>query len=97
MHGGPVAGGVGRHISVFALPAYLVFSGGSRHIPASFFGLSVEYNELRTYERSGRAFDRVISLIRPRDGAPMLLRIGGKSADHVWWKSATEQPPKWVT
>lgn len=94
---GPVAGGVGRRISVSALPAYLVFSGGSRHIPASFFGLSIEYNELRDYERSGRAFDRVISLIRPRDGAPMLLRIGGKSADHVWWKSATEQPPKWVT
>jgi hypothetical protein len=67
------------------------------YIPVSFFGLSVEYNELRTYERSGRAFDRVISLIRPRDGAPMLLRIGGKSADHVWWKSATEPPPKWVT
>jgi hypothetical protein len=80
-----------------ALPAYLTLTGGGRPVPASFFGLSVEYKELRTYIRSGALFDRVISLIRPRDGSPLLLRIGGKSADHVWWETANGRPPKWVT
>ena len=42
-------------------------------------------------------FDRAIALIRPRDGQPMMLRIGGKSADHVWWQTATSRPPQWVT
>src|SRR5205814_540390 len=45
----------------------------------------------------GPLFDRVISLVRPRDGGPMLMRIGGKSADHVWWDSTTERPPMWVS
>ena len=93
----PGEGTTGRDTALPALPAYLTFTAGSRHIPPSFFGLSVEYNELGAYEQSGSVFDRAISLIRPRDGGPMLLRIGGKSADHVWWKAATERPPKWVT
>jgi hypothetical protein len=79
------------------LRAYLTLTGGGDPIPAAFFGLSVEYKELRTYVRSGTLFDRVISLIRPRDGSPLLLRIGGKSADHVWWQTANGRPPKWVT
>jgi hypothetical protein len=80
-----------------ALAAYLQFTGGGRRIPRSFFGLSVEYKELHAYLQSGPLFDRVISLVRPRDGGPMLMRIGGKSADHVWWDSATERPPMWVS
>ena len=80
-----------------ALPAYLMFTGGGRVIPTGFFGMSVEYKELRVYERASALFDRVIGLIRPRDGGPMLLRVGGKSADHVWWKTATGRPPPWVT
>jgi len=79
-----------------SLPAYLTLTGAGRSIPPSFLGLSIEYKELRTYIRSGAAFDRAISLIGPHH-APMLLRIGGKSADHVWWESATQTPPQWVT
>ena len=78
------------------LPAYLTLTGASQPIPLSFLGLSIEYKELRAYIRSGAAFDRLISLIGSHNG-PMLLRIGGKSADHVWWKSASGKPPQWVT
>ena len=79
-----------------ALPTQITFGGGSRRIPTSFFGLSVEYKELRTYVNSGSLFRRMLSIVRPRDGRPMVLRIGGKSADHVWWDT-TEKPPQWVT
>jgi hypothetical protein len=78
------------------LPAQIAFGSGSRRIPTSFFGLSLEYKELRTYVKSGALFRRMLSIVRPRDGGPMLLRIGGKSADHVWW-GTTEKPPQWVT
>jgi hypothetical protein len=94
---GADAGGAAAHGSLPPLDASLTFVGGGHPIPTSFYGLSVEYNELRAFEQAGPIFDRVISMIRPRDGAPMLLRIGGKSADHVWWKTATEPPPRWVT
>jgi hypothetical protein len=78
------------------LPAQITFTGASRRIPTSFFGLSVEYKELRTYIDSGALFRRMLSLVRPRDGSPLLVRIGGKSADHVWW-GTSEKTPKWVT
>lgn len=101
---GPAAGDAGQAATVptagdagAPLPASLTFTGGSQRIPQSFFGLSIEYKELYTYESAGSAFERAISLVRPRDGEPMLLRIGGKSADHVWWQSAKESPPQWVT
>ena len=79
-----------------ALPAQIAVGGGSRRIPTSFFGLSLEYKELHTYVKSGALFRRMLSIVRPRDGSPMVLRIGGKSADHVWW-GTTEKPPQWVT
>jgi hypothetical protein len=79
-----------------ALPAQIGFGGGSRRIPSSFFGLSLEYKELRTYLKSGVLFRRMLSIVRPRDGSPMLVRIGGKSADHVWWDTK-DRPPQWVT
>jgi hypothetical protein len=68
-----------------ALPATVSWGGLAHRIPRGFFGLSIEYNELKTYEASGVLFQRVISMLRPRDGGPLLLRIGGKSADHMLW------------
>ncbi len=78
------------------LPAQITFGSGSRRIPTSFFGLSLEYKELHTYLNSGVLFRRMLSIVRPRDGSSMLLRIGGKSADHVWWDT-DDRPPQWVT
>jgi hypothetical protein len=80
-----------------ALAAQLTLTAGSRSIPPSFLGLSVEYNELLAYEREGSLFDRVISQIKPEDGTRMMIRIGGKSADHVYWQTANGDPPPWVT
>ena len=69
-----------------ASSASVAFAAGGRRIPAGFFGLAMEYNELPVYEKAGVLFRRVASIIRPRDGGPMTLRVGGKSADHTLWQ-----------
>jgi hypothetical protein len=79
-----------------ALPATLSLQSASVPIPRSFFGLSVEYNELPTYEAEGATFDRLISLIHPEDGSHMLIRLGGKSADHFWWNATANPLPRGV-
>lgn len=70
--------------------------GEARSIPRSFFGLSVEANELPTMESAGSVFRRFISLVRPRDGSTMMLRIGGKSTDDAFWKVTPISQPRWV-
>jgi hypothetical protein len=72
-------------------------SGGGRRIPNSFFGISIEYKELSQYEAEGTLFNRAMSLIRPEDGSRLGLRVGGKSADHVYWQAAGAKPPQWVS
>ena len=79
------------------LPAQFTVIGEQRLIPPSFFGVSVEYNELGTYEREGRLFDRVLSLIRPPDAGPLMLRVGGRSADHVYWQATHAARPQYVS
>jgi hypothetical protein len=91
--------GVAAHPIASRASAVLTFSlgGGGRRIPNSFFGVSIEYKELARYEAEGPLFDRAIALIRPEDGSRMLLRVGGKSADHVYWHAAKATPPQWVS
>lgn len=87
-----VSGARGTQATSRDLPpgsAWLQFGHGGHRIPRGFFGLSIEYNELQAYERAGAPFANVISMLRPRDGGPILLRIGGKSADHALWEPNT--------
>jgi hypothetical protein len=83
----------------------VTLTGQGRPIPRSFFGLSIEYTELADYERLGPSFDNVVSLLRPGDGSPLLLRLGGRSADQVVWVPSPAPPtrfahgtvPRWVS
>jgi len=75
-----------------AIGAMVTFGGRGRPVPPAFFGLSMEYNELPTFEHQGAVFDRVLSMIRPRDGGPMILKLGGKSADHALWEPKPAPP-----
>jgi hypothetical protein len=79
-----------------ALPVQIRLTGQSKSIPQSFFGLSVEVNELSTYAQEGAVFDRALSLVRPASGDPLLLRVGGKSADDAYWKTPVLNAPSWV-
>lgn len=94
--GADVAAGARTPVATTAggtLGATVSFSAGGRPIPPAFYGLSMEYNELPTFEHQGAVFDRVLSLIRPRDGGPMLLKLGGKSADHALWEPKPVKAP----
>jgi hypothetical protein len=73
-------------------PATLTLSGAGHSIPRSFFGLSVEYNELPDFEVEGASFNRVLKMIQPEDGSRMMLRLGGKSADRTYYQT-TGTPP----
>ncbi len=78
------------------LPVYFTLGSGGVRVPSSFFGISTEYDQLVSYEKEGAPFDRALSLIRPEDGTRMLLRIGGKSADHTFWQTAPTKYPRQV-
>lgn len=67
-----------------------------RAVPRSFFGLSTEYWTLPIYERRLALFERVLSQLRVRGDGPMILRIGGDSADHARWDGRSWSAPHWV-
>jgi hypothetical protein len=76
------------------LPAQVTLGGPSRTIPATFVGVSIEYSQLGIYEKKGAPVDRVLAHIKPQNGSRLLLRIGGKSADHALWESPLVKEPK---
>jgi hypothetical protein len=85
-----------RRTVASALPAEVTFGSTGPVIPTSFSGVSMEYKDLASFARTGGLADRLISLIRPEDGEPLILRIGGNSADHAYWNTSTGGAPRWV-
>ncbi len=66
-----------------------------RRVPKSFLGLSTEYWTLPVYARHLGLAERVLSLLRVRGDGPLLLRIGGDSADHSEWDPRGRVLPPW--
>lgn len=79
-----------------ALPVEVTLGSPGPMIPPSFSGVSLEYNELAGIEGAGGLADRLLALIRPDDGEPVVLRVGGNSADDAYWKVPTSHAPAWV-
>jgi hypothetical protein len=67
-----------------------------RPIARSFLGLSTEYWSLPGYESHMRVFGRVLSLLAVRGDGPLVIRVGGNSADHTFWVSQVRSMPRWV-
>lgn len=67
----------------------------TRPISPSYLGLSIEYWGLPLFERHHRAFERVLSLLRV-GGAPVILRVGGDSADRSFWDPGPRHLPQWA-
>ena len=67
-------------------------------VPASYFGLSTEYWALPLFERNMPVFERVLALLHVPGNGPLMLRIGGDSADHSFWmpKKTTRRMPGWA-
>lgn len=64
-------------------------------LPRSFLGISTEYWTLPLYARHLAAVERALSLLRVGGDGPLLLRIGGDSADHVLWRARGRELPDW--
>jgi hypothetical protein len=95
---GPAGPDAARAAAAGAPAAEVSLATDGPAVPHSFSGLSIEYNELTAYEQAGPLFDRVVALIRPADNSPILLRIGGKSADDTYWNTPTAPgAPPWLT
>lgn len=56
----------------------------ARAVPASFLGVSIETNELLSFEQKVPAFAALLSQLRVGDGHPLWLRAGGDSADETY-------------
>jgi hypothetical protein len=65
-------------------------------VPSSFFGISTEYWALPLFERDTPAFERVLSLLHVAGDGPLILRIGGDSADHSFWSPRERKMPDWA-
>ncbi|HWC86387.1 MAG TPA: hypothetical protein VG388_07605 [Solirubrobacteraceae bacterium] len=64
-----------------------------RRIPASFLGLSTEYWSLPLWARHLSLLDRVLALVH--GPGPLIVRIGGDSADRTFW-SPVRELPEWA-
>jgi hypothetical protein len=65
-------------------------------VPRSFLGLSTEYWSLPSDARHAAAFARVVGLLRVPGDGPLILRVGGNSADHTIWSSRPRTMARWV-
>ena len=76
-------------LAVVRIPA----QGAAIGVPRSFLGISAEYWTIPVWSKHLSLLGQVLSSITP-DG-PMLLRIGGSSADQTRW-APTKELPEWV-
>jgi len=65
-------------------------------IPRSWLGLSTEYWTLPLFARQEGIFERVLGMLRVPGGGPLVVRIGGDSADHSFWLSHPRRLPAWA-
>jgi hypothetical protein len=54
-------------------------------------------DKLTAFANAGLPFDRMLSILRPGNGEPLQLRLGGRSADAAVWGEHPTTAPRWVT
>ena len=65
-------------------------------VPPSYFGLSTEYWTLPVFADNMPVFERVLSMLHVPGDGPLVLRIGGDSADHSFWAPKARRMPGWA-
>jgi len=65
-------------------------------VPRSFLGISTEYWALPLFERHSTLLARALSLVQVQGGGPLVLRVGGDSADATFWGSWARRLPRWA-
>jgi Glycosyl hydrolase family 79 C-terminal beta domain len=70
--------------------------GNGLHVPQSYLGLSTEYWALPMFETHGPLLQRVMSLLQVPGEGPLVLRIGGDSADRTFWEPSSTRMSSWA-
>ncbi|HZU40537.1 MAG TPA: hypothetical protein VE992_05775, partial [Solirubrobacteraceae bacterium] len=80
------------------LPATVTVDPGLvvARVPPSFLGLSTEYWTVPVWERDASLLERVLALVHASGDGPLVLRIGGDSADHSFWEPVARDLPDWA-
>ncbi len=65
-------------------------------VPRSFLGVSTEYWALPIYARRMALFERVLEMLHVPGSGPLVLRVGGDSADHAFWNPRATRLPQWA-
>lgn len=65
-------------------------------VPPSFLGLSTEYWSLPGFAGHMATFARVLSMLHVPGDGPVILRVGGNSADHTIWSARLRTMPRWA-
>lgn len=85
----PADGAVRASFSAPVLARVSVSVGAPlRSVPSSYLGIAVEYNDLLNYERTFASFTRLLAVLRPPgERGPVIMRVGGESADSSFWQN----------
>ena len=66
-------------------------------VPRSYFGISTEYKNLAAFESTNLpVFERVLTLLHVPGDGPLVLRIGGDSADESMWDPNRQRIYDWA-
>ncbi len=71
-------------------------NASSTRVPPSYLGLSTEYWTLPLYAPRLPLLERVLSMLRVPGDGPLVLRIGGDSADRTFWDPRRRPLPSWA-
>ena len=86
---------LGGHAANVAREATVSLGVGSWPVPTSFLGVSVEDTELMNDFHHLALFTRVMSDLQAPGSGPLILRIGGASADESFWDPQAGRPSWW--
>lgn len=65
-------------------------------VPPSYLGLSTEYWALPLWSAYTPLLERALSLMHVAGTGPLILRVGGDSADHSFWDPNAVPMPQWA-
>lgn len=65
-------------------------------VPLSYLGLSTEYWALPLWSPYMPLLERVLAMVHVAADGPLILRVGGDSADHSFWDPSAAPMPRWA-
>lgn len=87
-----------RHRAGPSAPAQVTFSSVAPivAVPRSFLGFSTEYWALPPWASQMPLLEHILSMVHVAGSGPLILRIGGDSADHSFWDPHDLPLPRWA-